>query len=117
MSRTPPREAVLVQAVRQAHSCRGRCHPRIFSDAVQSRNGGAGRPMSGGTTRYHARRKVARRPVAPRQPRPPAPPSGDDVFNWRANETVLGPTPKRGSSVMARIRALYAPSEPDGGAE
>jgi hypothetical protein len=69
--------------------------------------------MSGGTTRYHARRCVARRPVAPRQPRPPVPPSGDDVFNWRANETVLGPTPKR-DDVMARLVALYAPSEPDG---
>jgi hypothetical protein len=67
--------------------------------------------MSGGPPRYHARRVVARRPVAPRQPRPPAPPSGDDVFNWRANETVLGPTPKR-DDVMARLAALYGPSSP-----
>jgi hypothetical protein len=75
--------------------------------------------MSGGTTRYHARRKVARRPVAPRQPRPPAPPSGDELhFAWRPNELVIGSgKPKLDSSVMERIRALYAPSEPDGGAE
>jgi hypothetical protein len=44
--------------------------------------------------------------------RPEHVPSGDDVFNWRANEIVLGPPPKRGLSVMDRIRALYAPSEP-----
>jgi hypothetical protein len=62
------------------------------------------------------------RPTRPKAPVAPAdayarsrPPT--DSWDWEPGEVVRGPTPKRGSSVMERIRALYAPSEPDGGAE
>jgi hypothetical protein len=38
-----------------------------------------------------------------------------DAWNWQPGEVVYGPP--RGSSVMDRVRLLYAPTPLDGGAE
>jgi hypothetical protein len=73
------------------------------------------------TARTRQRRYI--RPTRPKAPVAPADayarsrPSTTDGWNWQPGEIVLGPTPKLGSDVLARIRALYAPSKPDGGAE
>jgi hypothetical protein len=48
------------------------------------------------------RRPIARAPAAPgemRRRRLESVPTGENSFNWRAGELVLGPSPKRGSAL------------------
>jgi hypothetical protein len=67
--------------------------------------------------RHRPRRPIpARRPtIAPKpQLRPHVDPN---LFDWVPGERVDGPTTKLGVSTMARLRALYGRSKPEGGAE
>jgi hypothetical protein len=50
-----------------------------------------------------------RRAPAELRRRPERVPTGDDLFPWRPNETVFGPTPRR-DGFWARLAALYGPS-------
>jgi hypothetical protein len=64
------------------------------------------------------RSTTARAPAAPRDrgPRTRQLPIGDDVFNWRAGETVVGirRKPNLASDTMARCKVLYSRSAPEG---